>query len=84
MTNKDSWIVDLELREVRHTSGAEASFYAYHSEEDWQQSDTALLRNGYLYPDGEAEFARAAKRLAVARGMKHCCPSDESTADRGL
>ena len=66
----DKWSVDLLRRSVRHVSGAEASFYAYHTEEDWLQSDTVLLHNGYLYPDGETEFARRAKQTAIARGMR--------------
>lgn len=65
------WTVDLVARLVRHRSGAEATFYRYLSEEDWLKSDVALCHNPYLFEEGQLEFARRAKEIAVRAGMKH-------------
>lgn len=71
MAGADDWSVDLKTRTVRHVSGAEATFYPYTNERDWVASDVVQCHNPYLYPDGEAEFARQAKHIALARGMKY-------------
>jgi hypothetical protein len=61
-------------RTVRHVSGAEATFYPYHNEEDWMASESAICSNPSLYPDGAAEFATRAKQIAIKRGMKYHRP----------
>jgi hypothetical protein len=76
MKMNEVWSVDLERRRVSHVSGAEASFSTYHTEEDWHASDVASLRNPDLYEDGSRrEFARKAKQVAMAAGMKRNRPS---------
>jgi hypothetical protein len=64
------WTVDLVGRRVRHRSGAEAHFYRYHSEADWLQSDGVRCHNPYLFEQGQQEFARKAKEVAIKAGMK--------------
>ena len=66
----NEWTVDLVGRRVRHRSGAEATFYRYHSEADWLQSDSAMCHNPYLFEEGQHEFARKAKAVALQAGMK--------------
>lgn len=63
--------VDLSERLVRHTpSGIEIEFYEYPNEEDWKQSDSALLRDNPIWPGDRYELACLAKQAALAAGMK--------------
>jgi len=66
--------VDLLHRRVTHKSGASATFHEYQNEEDWLQSDAAMLHNPSLYDGSGFEFARLAKNAAVKAGMKYRKP----------
>ena len=63
---------DVDLRERTHRpSGVTFSFYAYKNEEDWQAAGAAV-RSGNSDWDGDVRgLAIAAKRAAVAKGMKY-------------
>jgi len=64
------WTVDLVGRRVRHRCGAEAYFSRCRSEADWLQSDSVRCYNPYLFEEGQQEFARKAKEVAIEAGMK--------------
>jgi hypothetical protein len=75
MLTKDSdFAVDLEAREVRHSSGVVISFGEYTTEADWLATDAVNLRNPDLFPGDVNELAAAAKRAALAAGMRRTAP----------
>ena len=71
--------VDLPERLVRHKpSGIEVSFYEYLTEDDWNKSDSAVLRDNPFWPGDRYELARIAKAAAVAAGMKSHKPAPQA------
>jgi len=66
--------VDLDAREVRHSSGAIVTFREYESRDEWLNSSTAHIRNADRFPGHSTEFVKAAREAAVAAGMAHKKP----------
>jgi hypothetical protein len=68
--NVEDFDVDLAERRVTHKpSGIEVEFYEYLSEDDWEKSDSVVLRDNPIWPGDRLELARKAKEAAVAAGM---------------
>jgi hypothetical protein len=67
----DGFDVDLDERKVLHRdSGIWFSFYEYPNEEDWEQTDSVIYRDNPDWEGDRRELAAAAKRAAMAKGMK--------------
>ena len=72
--------VDLDARKVLHKpSGVWFSFYEYQTEEDWQASDSVILRENPSFQGDYMELAAAAKRAALSSGMKARKPALQMT-----
>jgi hypothetical protein len=68
--------VDVDERKVMHRpSGIWFSFYEYPNEDDWKQSDSVMFHDQPRWRGHRQELARAAKRAALAKGMKASRPS---------
>lgn len=73
---QEDFEVNLAERRVTHKpSGIIASFYEYHTEDDWRKSDSVTLRDNPAYTGDRRELARAAKAAALAAGMTRKKPA---------
>ena len=72
----DEFDVDLEERSVFHRpSGIWFSFYEYTNEKDWERSDSVVYRENPSWTGDRRLLAAAAKRAAIAKGMKAMRPA---------
>jgi len=72
----EDFVVDLAERRIVHRpSGIEIEFYEYLNENDWDKSDSVLLRDNPFWPGDRAEIARKAKEAALAAGMRSRKPA---------
>jgi len=72
----DQFDVDLEERTVLHKpSGIWFSFYEYPSEQDWERSDSVVYRENPNWGGDRRLLAAAAKRAAIASGMRAMRPA---------
>ncbi len=67
----DDFDVDLSERKVIHkASGIWFSFYEYRNEDDWRRSDSVMYHDNPKWTGDRHELAKAAKKAAIAKGMK--------------
>ena len=67
----DEFDVDLgERRVVHRDSGIWFEFYEYLDDDDWRKSDSVTYRDVPTWRGDRNLLASAAKRAAIAKGMK--------------
>jgi hypothetical protein len=74
------FMVDVRDRTVIHKpSKILFSFYEYRTEDDWETSQSVIYRDNPDFTGDRLELAAAAKRAALANGMKARKPALQHT-----